>query len=668
MKFSWDFLKEFLDLNISPQEAASKLTMSGLEVVSLKKHGKDTVFEVEVTANRPDLLSVAGIAYDLAALIGKKPGIVKDNPVCKPLLNIAIEIEDKTDCPFYVARLIGDVKVGPSPEWLKNILSACGVNSINNIVDITNYCMLKWGQPLHAFDLRKIKEKIAVRRAKPKEVLMCIDNKERILNPEALVIADKDSILALAGIVGGKDSEVTDYTTDVLLEAAVFSPLATRRSRTILGINTDSSYRFERQVNPFYLEKASWEAVVLMRKIAGGKFKGYKKAGLKPVPKRPLINFDSLRMSRFLGANIKEGKALKILKNLDFQIRKDKKKITVKPPFFRPDVKTQEDVFEEVVRIWGYQNIPHKLPEISRKFDEPESFYKFKEKIRDKAVRLGFQEIMTYSVVSKGNLLSCQDTNGKPSSCEQGLSSLVKIVNPLREGEDILRPSIFVGMVQAFVNNVYRKQRSLEFFEIADSYARAAKSFKETTKLCFGFHKDNLDDFSVFKARIEEFLRECGIQNNLFIDKDHSLFLSFSIVKDFGWLGVLNPEACRKLDLKSVFLAEFDLGLLFGRVRPALFKEINYLPWVERDISLAVRRDVKFKEIEKIINEQTNRLLKDFEIIDVYKGEKLGKDLTGFTLRISYQHKDRTLKAQEVDSLHFKLRDALAKKEGVVLR
>ena len=668
MKFSWNFLKEFLDLNISPEDAASKLTTSGLEVVSLNKHGEDTIFEVEVTANRPDLLSVVGIAYELAALTGRKHRIARDKPACRPVLDIPIEIEDKIDCPFYVARLIKEVKVGVSPAWLKQILAACGVNSINNIVDITNYCMLKWGQPLHAFDFKEIKEKIAIRRAKPGETLMCIDAKERSLTRDTLVIADKYSVLALAGIVGGKGSEVTDNTKDVLLESAVFSPLTTRRSRTILGINTESSYRFERGVNPFYLEKASWEAAALMQKLADGKFIGYKKAGASYLPKRSGINFESHRMNSFLGAEIKEDKALKILNNLDFQISKLRNKTVVKPPFFRLDVKLEEDVFEEVARIWGYQNIPNKLPALSRQFDEAESFYKFKQKIRDKVSRLGFQEIMTYSVISEQNLLSFENAISKSASSEKDPGLLVKIINPLREGEDILRPSIFPGMVQAFVFNVYRKQASLEFFEIADSFTRADKSFKETTKLCMGFHKENLDEFYVFKARIEALLRECGIRDSLFIEKDHSFFLSFCRIKDFGWLGILNADSCRKQDLKYVFLAELDLTLLSKNARPALFSRINYLPWIERDVSLALRKNIRFREIEKIIKEQTGQLLKDYEIIDVYKGEKLGKGFIGFTLRVCYQHKERTLTAEEVDSLHFKLRDALAKKEGVVLR
>jgi len=660
-------LKEFLDLEISPEELASRLTMAGLEVTAREKQGKDICFEVEVTANRPDLLSVIGIAYEAGALTGRRPKPPKCKIKFKPTLDIPIEIEKKTDCSFYAARVIKGVKVGPSPDRLKNLLGACGINSVNNIVDITNYTMLKWGQPLHAFDLNKINGKIVVRRARPQEKLLCIDNKERILSNETLVIADERGVLALAGIMGGGPSGVTDRTTDILLEAAIFSPITTRRARRRLGINTDSSYRFERGVNPLYIEQASWEAAGLIIKSAGGRFAGYKKTGLKPSSGRPLIKFNNETMNHFLGTDIKESEALKILRGLDFEVRRTKNKTSIRPPAFRPDIKLQEDVFEEVARIRGYQNIQPKLPPVTREIKEQASFYKFKEKIREKVSRLGFKEVMTYSILSTQNPFISSGDDALASD-EFSASSGIKIVNPLREGEDILRPSVFLGMVEVFVYNVYRKQRNLEFFEIADSFLRKKDSFKESPKLCMGRHADDLDDFYPFKGKVEAFLRECGIENITLKEKEHGLFSNLCLIEDFGWLGILEPVICEKLDLKHVFLAEFDLEELSGKVRPPVFKDINYLPWIERDISLAVRKDIKFKDVEKIIKGRTGQLLKDFEVVDVYKGEKIAGDSVGFTLRVSYQHKERTLEAREVDSLHFKLREALAQKDGIVLR
>lgn len=658
MKFSWQFLKEFLDLKISPSKLASLLTMTGLEITSIKKEAYDVCFEAEVTSNRPDLLSILGIAYEVAALTGKKVKNPVDKIQHKPLLNLSIEIENKADCPLYIGRLVKGVKIGPSPAWLRERLSCCGINSVNNVVDITNYCMLKWGQPLHAFDVSKIKEKIVVRRAKKHEKIICIDNRERTLSKEILVIADKDSVLALAGIMGARNSEVTDTTQDVLIEAAIFSGLPIRRGRRLLGIDTESSYRFERGINPLYIEQASFEAAQLMAKLAKGEIAGYRKQAKAVASKSPIIKFDTARMNHFLGTNISEGETLKILKKLNCKIEKRKKSFYIARPPNRADIKIEEDLFEEIARIWGYQHIPAQLPSLLREIKQDASFYKFKEKIRDKLIRLGVKEIVTFSIVQdKDSALHLTPEEGT-----------IKIVNPLRANEDRLRSQICVGMLQALRYNVYRKERKLAFFEIADSYLKNKKSFKETPKVCIGQHSDNINDFYIFKAKIEAFFKELGIDNICLVEKEKNSFSNFCSVGTFGWLGILKPGFCKKLDLAYTFLAEFDLALIYKRAKINLYKKINYFPWVERDISLALGRNVKFQEVESIVKAQAGSLLKRFELVDIYRGEKIPKDFIGFTLRIFYQHPERTLESAEVDDIHFKLREALAKKERLIVR
>ena len=654
MKFSLKFLEEFLNLKgITPAELAEKLTMAGLEVSQVERKGEDFVFEVEVTPNRYDLLSIIGIAYEVSALFKKKIKFPRINLRTRPLLNLSLKIENQGDCPLYTARLIRGVKVGPSPDWLKHRLTNLGINSVNNVVDITNYCMLKWGQPLHAFDFDKIGNIISVRRAQKGEKLLCIDNKERELSSEVLVIADENKPLALAGIIGAQDSEVSLTTKNILIEAAIFSPLTIRRGRRSLGMESESSYRFERGVNPLNLEKASASACGLILKLAGGEFSGYKRAGKKPSAKSFWIKFDIQRLNNFLGTKIKEKQALQILKRLNFSLKK-KSSILVKPPSYRQDIKFFEDLAEEVARIWGYQKIKEVLPPIRRDLKEEASFYKFKEKIKDKLVNLGFSEAITFSIISERENL----TSYKPLFLE----------NPLRKEENILRPEIFSGLLKVFQYNVYRKEKELEFFEIAESFFKTNSGFGEKTKLVIGKHTQNIDNFYYFKGKLEAFLADCGIKEFPLKESNLPVFSNYALIEDWGWVGVLDKEISSKLDLENVFIAEFDLEELYRRRKQPYFEEIVRFPWVERDISLAKRKELKFGEIEDIIKTQTGKFLKEFRIVDIYKGEKIPSGFIGFTLRIFYQHRQRTLSSEEVDKVHFQLREALAQKEGLILR
>ena len=663
MKFSLNFIREFLEVKVSAQKLASLLTMAGLEVSSVDKIGADFSFEAEVTSNRPDLLSVAGIAYESGALLGRSPKLSCLEIKSKPQLDIPIEIEDKQACSLYIGRLIKGVKVAPSPTWLRERLEACGINPVNNVVDITNYCLLKWGQPLHAFDLSNIKEKILVRRAKRGEKLLCIDSKVRELTKEILVIADKERVLALGGIVGGKDSEVTNKTQDILLEAAIFNPVTIRRGRRSLGIDTESSYRFERGVNPLYIERASSEATELICKIAGGKFAGYKKKGLTRFSRAPEIKFDNLKMNLCLGANIKENKSLEILRNLGCSVRRKKRQVFVVPPLFRRDINLAEDLFEEVARVWGYQNIKASLPLIRPDMDAEPSLYRFKEKTREKIARLGFKEIVTFSIEDAG------------SRMWHDQQRLIKIENPLKAGKDSLRQNLFYGMLTAMANNISKKQNNLEFFEIADVFAKEKESFQETSKICLGScleNKDNIEEgFRIFKGKIQALLRNLGLDKQPLKEEESRLFSKFFRVGDYGLLAVsTQSDEAGSFHSGIAFLAELDLDKILKAVKQPLFKKIDYLPWVERDISMAVSKDINFEnDIENVIKDQAGELFKQLEVIDVYEGGKLPSGLLkAFTLRVFYQHRDRTLETQEVDSLHFKLRDILASKAGIVLR
>lgn len=658
MKFSWDFLKEFLDLGreIRPRDLGDKLTSAGLEIGHIEKAYGDFSFDAEVTSNRPDLLSILGIAHEAGALLGKKVNLPK-LPKAGSLPELDnVSIEDKEGCSLYIGRAIKGVRVKESPLWLRNRLLTCGINPVNNVVDITNYCLLKWGQPLHAFDLSRISGDISVRRAKKGEKLLCLDNKNRLLPEGALVIADSRVVLALAGIIGGRDSEVNSRTTEVFLEAAVFSPQLIRRVRRQAGIDTESSYRFERQVNPAYTEVASLEASGLISKLAGGKAEGYVCKGRPPVSENKKILFSNKRMNAILGAEIKEKESLSILKNLGGKIKRSGKKVFVVPPVFRRDLFSQEDLTEEVARVWGYKNIQPELPKLNLSLEGEGSFYIFKNRVRDKLSILGFKEIVTFSIVSQSDCFI------------EDMDKIVRIINPLKSGEDILRPNLFSGMAKVLKSNLYRKQGGLNFFEIANRFTRKGKRANESQTVCLGGHSGKEEDFYLFKGKVEKFLELNGVRRQEFKSASHPMFSTFAFIGDLGWIGILNSEKAKMWGLERAFFSEIDLSCLQKRASSLKFSAINNFPSIERDISLALSKALEFREVEKIIEEKAAGLMKEIRTIDVYRGEKLPKGFTGLTLRIVYQHKEKTLSSEEVDLVHDRLRKSLAEKEGILLR
>ncbi len=329
MKVTYNWLKDFVNIEISPRALAEKLTMAGLEVVSLEEAQGDFVFEIEITSNRPDWLSILGVAREIAAMTGKKMKlgsrleVLGSRQNLKPRtqnLNITIKIENTKDCPFYSARIIRDVKVGPSPDWLKKRLELLGCRSVNNIVDITNYYLFELGHPLHAFDLDTLNlEQIIVRRAKAGEKITTIDNQQRLLGPEILVIADIDKPVAIAGVMGGKDTEVTQKTRNILIESAVFNPILVRRGRQKLGLQSESAYRFERGVDLEAAKNASLLAQELICELANGTPCGSKSLGAQKSI-GALIKLDVAYVNKILGTNIPAFKIKQILSSLGFKL------------------------------------------------------------------------------------------------------------------------------------------------------------------------------------------------------------------------------------------------------------------------------------------------------------------------------------------------------------
>lgn len=666
MRFSLNFVKEFLEIEISPKELARLLTMAGMEVEGFQKVGGDWVFDIEVTSNRYDWLSIVGIAKEIAAILGKnfkvKYPLVTKSP---PFSGRDIIIEDVKDCPYYIGRVVKGVKVGVSPPWLKERLLNCGIVSVNDIVDITNYCMLKWGNPLHAFDDDKLKGNIYIRRAKKGESFIGIDGRERVLDKTNLVIADSEKVVALAGIMGAKNTEIDSTTKNIFLEGAIFSPLTVRRSRRAIGLDTESSYRFERNVSPDYLEYASYQAAQLMGKLAQGIPVGFKKAGRKPSLARKKIIISFSHLNAYLGVSLAKERIKKILKNLDFDIKKiTPYTLTLLSPAQRFDIKREVDVYEEIARIYGYEKIEPKIPFLTSQFlrdlsTSKQDFYRFKEELASFITLLGFREIITYSLEGEEKL-------GKSEAKE-----VIKILNPLRKQEDLLRMSLLPAMAKSIRYNLNRNQGPLYFFEIAHTYWKDKKGFREVPQLVLGLSGE-LKSFFYLKKAVEEILGYLNIDKFKFKEESEENFTNALKVtvnnQNIGFLGKLDEIAKKSLDIKDdIFFAQLELPLLMKNRADKKYRPFSPYPVIWRDISILLEKDVKFKEVEEIIRKE-GRYLIDLRIIDTYEGKDIPPQAKAFTLRIFYQSRKKTLTSQEVDSFHYRIREALSQKEGLKLR
>jgi len=678
MKVTYNWLKDFVLIEISPSELAKKLTMAGLEVTSLEEKEGDFIFEMEITSNRPDLLSVFGIAQEVAAITGKKLKVgarcsvfgIRYSGKCQTL---EIKIEDKKDCPLYTAQIIRNVKVGPSPEWLRKRLELIGCRSVNNLVDITNYILFSWGEPLHAFDLDKLKSNIIfVRRAKAEEKIITLDNEERTLNPEILVIADEEKSLAVAGIMGGRDTEVTEETKNVLLEAAIFNPTLIRRARQKLGLSTESSYRFERGLSLLIVEIASQQAVKLIQKLCGGRLIFLKKIGKLPS-KKVSVYLDCNRVNKVLGTKISSSHIQRILKNLSFKIEEKKKdKFFVEVPPYRLDIKLEMDLVEEIARIYGYEKIPADLPKVIPQV----SFYNLRDlvlKIKQILTGLGLQEVITYSLINR-DLISFLKIEPK---------QVITIVNPLNKEQEILRPSLISGLANCIAYNLNQKQNYIRIFEIAKRFFLDGSSLQEELTLGLAlcgqrsvwqgenFIQEKVS-FLNLKGILEVIFSRLGINEYKFIAQENKLEIDLYIKElKIGKLRKLEKEFLDYLDIKNkaVFVAEISLEkiLSFAKIERK-FKSLPRYPGIWRDISLVVKEEVPLEKIKEVIFASAGSMLEEIELIDYYKGKQIEPNFKGLTLSLGYRCLERTLTEAEIIPIHENIIQALKEKLNARIR
>jgi phenylalanyl-tRNA synthetase beta chain len=653
----------------------------------------DTLFEVNVTPNRGDCLSMLGLAREVAANYHRplkiKVPAVKEGKIKS---EVQVRIIDQALCPRYTCRVLQGIKLGPSPQWLARRLEFCGIRSINNIVDATNYVMLELGQPLHAFDLRQIHGgRIEVRRAKEKEAMKTLDGQVRQLQKDDLVIADQDRVLALAGVMGGEDSGIVDDTVDLLLESACFSPNSVRKTSKRLSLATESSYRFERGVDPNGCKAAMDRLTEVIQSVAGGGLAG-KIVDLYPQPVKPQeIKLHPEEIRRVLGIDIPNDEIRPALEGLGIYLVFEKNNIlSCKIPTFRPDLTREIDLIEEVARLYGYNRIPVSYPKISLKDLSATLFSSFQAmaQLRTLLTGWGFSEVLHYSFTSP-QLLQRFGLQVDPQ---------LHLVNPISEDLSVMRPALFPQLLQTLQTNFFKGGQELKLFEMRPVYGFSGKGprpYRESWRLCLAmagarrplhflekdeagpleeFHGLTLLDLKGYFKSLLDALRpdisweEAPLDRPYFHPKRQ---LQWGLKEGLlGEAGQVHPQLLAELDLKvPVVLAEINLDLFLTESKNSIqFQEISPFPTVWRDLNLIVDEATANSKVLAAIQGAGGPKLRKAELYDIYRGKPLQEGKKALTYRLEYGAMDRTLTDEEVNQAREKLLTELNQKVGATLR
>ena len=648
---------------------------------SLSDYLSDSILDLEITPNRPDCLSVIGIAREVAALTSQTVKLpVTDYEEHEPAIDslVSVEIADADLCRRYCASLVQDVKIGPSPPWMQQRLISCGMRPINNVVDITNYVMLEFGQPLHAFDFRQIGGgKIIVRRAATGEKLTSLDGMERLLSPDMLVIADNLIPVAIAGVMGGADSEVIDITTSVLLESANFNPTNIRRTSSNLKLRSEASTRFERAISPELTVPSLRRATQLIVELAGGRAaRGYVDVypGKKEV--KP-IAFDVSWVQRLLGVDFPTELILKTLVSLGFECHvrdSGNKVIEVVPPYWRMDVTGAADITEEVARIVGYDRIPTTTLSTALPQQQVDPLLEFREELRDEMVQCGFQEAITYSLTSFERLTRIGEPEG-----------LVRVSNPLSSDQEYLRTSLLPGLLALVSANQKHEEGSFRFFEIGKVFRSREPDLPSEEEILAAVLSgpradlswrgdEGLLDFFDAKGALEAILGRSRIEAELqptSIGSMHPGRVAKVVVKGVvvGFLGEVHPAVTEKFDLQPnpVPVLELSIGKLLPFVgREARFQPISRFPRSVRDLALIVDNNVPTGKITDIIS--SFPLVHRVTLFDVYAGKQVPPGKKSMAYRVAYQSATHTLTDEELESVEKAIISRLSDDLGASLR
>ncbi len=645
----------------------------------------DTVFELDLTPNRPDCLSLIGIAREIAVIQNsplKYPDYAVEDKgdIIHQMTSVKIEAPDH--CPRYAARLVESVKVTASPYWLQNRLLSVGLRPINNIVDITNFVMLETGQPLHAFDFDNLAEnRIVVRLAAESEKFTTLDDKARTLESEMLMICDGEKAVGLAGVMGGLNSEIEDDTTRVLIEGAYFNPVSIRRTSKRLGLNTDASHRFERGVDPEGCVRAVNRAANLMVKIGSGTLID---GIIDEYPNLQTVKSVELgikRTNRLLGTDLAGDRIRELLESIEFKVEPidgNQDRMQVTPPAFRVDVSRREDLMEEVARLSGYNNIPTTFPAMPAEGRPPDRRLRLRNRIKGLMSGFGFSESIAYSFVAES---SCDRLQIKAADPRR---AMIHILNPLTEDQAVMRTSLVPGILETMRHNMARQIKNLKIFEIGKIFLKRNQQVlprepEMLIALWTGLRTDaswhsreNPCDFYDIKGTVEALVKALNLETIRFTAMaddaceytrpGHTARIVASDL-EVGLVGEIHQRVSDAYDLKqTAFIFELDLEKIAGLIPETRYsKPIPRYPAIYRDITIIVDRGIETQAVLETVEKFQEKLIENLHLFDVFEGDPIAAGQKSVSFRITYRSPGKTLEDDDVNDLHKSITERLLK-------
>ena len=616
----------------------------------------DAVIEYEITSNRVDCFSILGIAREAAVTFGK--------PFCPPVVEptgndedvndfISVEVNDTELCPRYTARVVKNIKVGPSPEWMQRRLAAQGIRPINNIVDITNYVMEEYGQPMHAYDLSTIAgQKIIVRRAEDNEKFVTLDGQERTLDSSMLMICDAEKPVGIAGIMGGENSMITDDVDAILFEAACFDGTNIRLSGKKLGMRTDAQSKFEKGLDPNNASAAIDRACQLIEVLGCGEVVGGMVDVYGKVKEPHEIPFQPERINHLLGTDLSAEQMLDYFKSLELEYDADRNVMII--PTFRQDLLGTADLAEEVARFYGYSNIPSTLPSGESTGGKVSFKHRVEDVAKETAEFCGFSEGMTFSFESPKVFDKLRLDADDP------LRQAITIANPQGEDYSIMKTTPLNGMLVSLARNFNRRNKDVKLYEMAKIYLPKSLPLTEyadeRVQFTLGFYGEG--DFFTMKGVVEEFLERAGMHD--IVDYDPNAGKNFlhpgrqaNIIyqgKVIGYMGEVHPEVCENYDMKTrAYIAVLDMPFITEMATfDRHFKGIAKHPAVNRDISMVVKKDILVGQIEKVIREKGGHHLESYHLFDIYEGSQIKAGYKSVAYSITFRANDRTLEEKDI--------------------
>lgn len=635
---------------IFPEDA--EVGKSAVEALGLN----DTVVEYEITSNRVDCFGILGIAREAAATF-RKPFIQPEIKKCGNDEDandyVSVEIKDADLCKRYCGRIVKNVKIGPSPEWMQRRLANCGIRPINNLVDITNYVMEEFGQPMHAYDLNTISgKKIVVRRATEGEAFQTLDGQERKLDENILMICDAKKPVGIAGIMGGENSKITDDVKDILFEAACFDGTNIRLSAKRLGLRTDASGKFEKGLDPNNAEAAINRACALIEELGAGEVVGGMVDVYPEKKTEKRIPFEPEKYNKLLGTNVTPEEMLTYFDRLEIVYDKEKNELVI--PTFRQDLECSADIAEEVARFYGYDNIPVSLPSGEATTGKKSFKMRIEDVARETAEFCGFSQGMTYSFESPkvfDKLLLPQDSE---------LRKTVTIMNPLGEDFSVMRTVSLNGMLTSLATNYNRRNKSAKLYELGNVYLPKALPVTELPEermmFTLGMYGDG--DFFNMKGAIEEFFEKVGMTKKPEYDPDNKKpFLHPGRQADviyngevIGYLGEVHPEVLDNYNIgEKAYIAVIDiLKVTENATFDRKYEGIAKYPAVTRDLSMVMRKDILVGDIEKVFEKRGGSLLESMTLFDVYEGAQIKIGYKSVAYSLAFRAKDRTLEEKDI--------------------